>query len=1101
MNHRNPIRRAQRGFTLTEILVTTAIFAIIMIAALTVYDQSNKVFKSSTEAADMQQSTRIGFDKLVSDLRMAGFDYSRGGTPNGEGQFPQPDEQIEYAGKTAVVFRANFNYNTAAANGNGLATGYSANNATGSAIFPYVTTDNSEVVGYVLRSTAPGAANGDTISFYVDDAIPRRAYPNVSGVTTGGHAENKVTISGIDLTNNNPPYTLYRVTLADGNCTADCTISVGTVGTPVAENIRSINFRYFTDGSGVTPLFNPPDPTSGAVTKIDKTRNAGALSIDADPASCDPATPSTWVNCTGAIGGDGQFDPANSATANVNDRLQRSTIQAVRVDLTGMNASPEMSYQNPAEQTSTATVGGIPIQNYRSYSLSSLIVPRNLGKTGFPEPSYNPPGPPIITGMCTGHCGAPLIFWSAPTSGGPVVSYRVEWDTNPNGTFQPGFSIGDPTARTAQIPDDGSVPDFSQLVYFHVLALNDNGQSQPSAQYAVRPQNTTKPAAPTNLTATTNQNNQVTLTWTAPTANATGSLSCTGTTNPPAGSPPAIPYPQEIVKYRVVRGTTSTFDPNDPTQRVIVLDYGPGSPQAAGGSTVTWADSPGTSASAPAACIPYFYRVQALDHCSQNANWNVSGSTADAMSAWSDVMQGQATSTSVPSPVPGTPLIFGRGTNSYCLGNGNCQITLQWQKTTTDTAGNAVAVDTYRITRSKRTQGSTGAFVLDTNFNSTGTMDVSGFSQMTTPLWVDRVASPYNLQFADAGGPLEYKYTIAPKICTTYGAESSAVLWPGCTVGITVGASGATGGTGVDPSNPWVLGYSDSLFIGNPAGSSINNVLYRVYAYPSGTLAGTYTSTTGPNYPFTWGDLTDNQVYQIWVTATDNSSPACSETHVVYVRQEQQAACQFNNQTPPTGTGGGGSTYSISGHPSSSENANYNFVIQNNTSATIDVTETAPSAFTGSMDITWKDPCLNNGSLVVCQKSNGTPVTFPELFIKSVEWDVPSNGCASVLTRTSGNSGPIGTNASLSATYGLPTQTICNVPANNGGATTANAKATLKIVFQYDGSNGRPPLPSNPAALLKICIHHKIPTDPTRTQTCNLVGGLGASTANPRACD
>src|SRR5438132_13370915 len=112
-------RGSQRGFTLAEIMVTTAIFAVIMIAALAVYDRSNRVFKTSTEAADLQQSTRIAFDKLVSDLRMAGFDYSRGGIPSGNGQFQQPDEQIEYAGPTAVVFRANFDYTTNAANGHG----------------------------------------------------------------------------------------------------------------------------------------------------------------------------------------------------------------------------------------------------------------------------------------------------------------------------------------------------------------------------------------------------------------------------------------------------------------------------------------------------------------------------------------------------------------------------------------------------------------------------------------------------------------------------------------------------------------------------------------------------------------------------------------------------------------------------------------------------------------------------------------------------------------------------------------------------------------------------------------------------------------------
>lgn len=1093
MRQRNLNARAQRGFTLTEILVTTAIFAIIMVAALAVYDRSNRVFKTSAEAADMQQSTRIGFDKLVSDLRMAGFDYNRGGVPNGIGQFPQPDEQIEYAGTSAVVFRANFDYNTRASSGNGLAAGYSPTNTTGGAIFPYVTTDNSEIVGYVLRSTAPNAVNGDTISFNVDSDVPRRAYPNVSGLTSGGHAERTVTISGIELTPDHPPYTLYRVTLADqASCaTGNCTIAVGTVGTPVAENIRSVNFRYYTDGAGVTPLFNPPDPTTGAVTAITTGRNADGTTFTADPATCLPGTPSSWTNCTGAIGGAGLYDPANiGTTPNFADRLQRSTIQAVRVDLVGMNANPATDYQNATETNAS-------FKNYREYALSSLVVPRNLGKTGFPEPSYNPPGPPTVTGMCIGHCGAPLIYWQAPTSGGPVVSYHVAWDTNQNGTFSNGFDIGDPTVRSAQIPDDGTVPDFSAIVYYQVTATNDNGTSQPSNLYQASPKNTTKPAAPTGLTATNNQNNQVTLTWVAPTDNAAGSLSCSGTGGTATTTPP-IPWGNEIVRFRVARGTTANFDANDPTQSIQLVGYAspaadqptPLTPSA--GATVTWVDGPATSAAPPAACVQYYYRVRALDHCYQNASWNVSNNTADSMSAWSPAVAGQATSTSTPSQVPGTPLINRDPALTNCTSNANCKITIQWQKVARDTLGNAVAVDTYEIKRERRPQG-VGAFVLDTTFNGTGTMDVSGFSQMTTPTWTDVIAAPNNLTFSDIlTGPWEYRYTIAPKICSNLGAFSNPVLWPGCSIGATISANGASSGNGTTASSPWVLAYGDTIQVNLPGSVSINNVAYSIFVYPGGSQVGSaVTTTAGPNYLFSWSDLTDNQIYQVWVTITDNSSPACAETHVVYVQQEQQAACQFANQTPPTVSAPASqSTYAISGHPSTSEQAIYNFVIPNTTSTAINVNQTTPSNFTGTLSVTWRDPCLANPSIAACGGS-----TYPELVLAPsgapVIWS--TGACSSPLTLTSAAStlGPINTNASLTATFAMPSQSICNVPGSGS--------ASLRLIFQYNGQH-KPQLPSNPAALMKICISYKNPNDPTRTQFCNLVGQSG-TTNNPRSCD
>ena len=75
--------KRQDGFTIAEVLVATAIFTIMIVAGLLIYDRSNRVFKTNVEAADLQQSSRIAFDKLVSDVRIAGFDFDRDGFPNG----------------------------------------------------------------------------------------------------------------------------------------------------------------------------------------------------------------------------------------------------------------------------------------------------------------------------------------------------------------------------------------------------------------------------------------------------------------------------------------------------------------------------------------------------------------------------------------------------------------------------------------------------------------------------------------------------------------------------------------------------------------------------------------------------------------------------------------------------------------------------------------------------------------------------------------------------------------------------------------------------------------------------------------------------------
>ncbi len=1052
--------RRQRGFTLAEILVTTAIFAIIMIAALAIYDQSNRVFKTSAEAADMQQSTRVGFDKLVSDLRMAGFDYNRGGQPQESWQVAQPDEQIEYAGSTALVFRANFNYNTAASQGNGMEPTYTPVNVGGQSIFPYVTTSNDEIVGYVLRSST-ASANTGSISFYVDDYVPRAAFPSTIVPAPAGanpsHPEELVTINNIDTTNANPPYTLYRVSVSD--------VHNGSIGTPVAENVRSVNFQYFTDTKGATLLTASP-PGGGAITD-------------------------------GAIGGAGQYDPNNvGTTANFADRIQRGLIQSIRVSLVGMNASPDLQgYTNPTE-----TIAGI--KGYRQYALSSLVVPRNLGKTGFPEPTYNPPGPPTITGMCVGYCGAPVIYWQPPSVGGPVVQYQIQWDTSQNGAFNNGITVLDPAATQAVFMDDG-VSDVSQQRYYRVIAQNDNGQSIPSALYAATPQNTTRPMPVSNLTATGGAN-RITLTWNSPTNNtaATSNLSCTGTGGSTNGS---LIVPQEVFSYQIWRGEEDDFNPNAPPgpgvdNGVKVLDFFTGSQPAPGtpGSLTTWVDSATTSAFPPANCKRYYYRVRIADRCMRQANWNNPSGTANSISDFypplgSNAIPGsgvQGTSAITPNP-PATLTIDTATPNATgCpdpqdLSSPDCRITLTWPKVNTDTANNPIAVDTYRITRHLRVQGSGNAFGLDNNFGTNGTLVVN-CSTGTCSTNTFTQQSGANAGYVDFppmrngnGQNNEYQYTVAALGCANavstppqsndpYSLESPPATYPGCALNPTVTPSG-----GNTPASPLVFGSGDSITV--TAGSPITSVQFDVSMWPQGTPVGGLGGlrTTSP-YSMTWSNQIDNQIYMVKITITDPTP--CQQIVVKYVQDQPGAPCAFSNQNPlPSGA-------------LAIPNSNASNILD-----TYTMTFTVPTSGTDPLQ-------LASQNLRITWALPAGDTTHTDLKLTAVTWTVGTFTTTNNLTPV-----PLASPAPTVTNVATPSN-VPNVPAGSS--------FLLQVRWQYlksddcasnncTGSN--PPLPAlemqpSPSPLQKVCIDYRIASEPGVTKHCNLAG-QSVTSNNPNGCD
>lgn len=917
--------RHQRGFTLAEVLVASAIFTVIIVAALLMYDRSNQVFKNSSQAIDMQQNSRVAFDKLVSDLRMTGFDYDRDGIPTGSAanawrqttayvpgdyvvpttanghqylctsggtsggteptwptstngtvtepsggptwqenagvnQYQQPDEQIEYAGQTAITIRANFDYETESKPCSGMSPAADCDNGrerqieTATPQFPVITTDNDEIVTYALVSDK--GPNNDSVTFYADVnavgtsalASRRRAYP-------GGSPERLVTIDGVDLSNNNPPYTLYRITLND-----DATPN----RTPVASNIRSLRFKYYEDTTESTPLKD---------------------------------LQSTPADVSNGIGGGGQYNPNNPGVA-VAERLIRAKIKSISVQLIGMDTIADNNYTDvaPSWTGSADTIS----PHTRKIALSTLVVPRNLGKRGLREGSTSAPGAPSITKVCTGYCGLVRLEWAAPAGGG-VSQYAIQYDVSQNGLFTASQQVGPVTSGYVS----GLTPDVPY--YFKVEALNDYGSASSEILGPYTPKSSTTPGDPNTATLTATGgggsnpaalSNEIDLTWTRPTSFASGAdqLTCS-----PGGNSTANPIPsQENITYNIWRSTTSTVDTSQPAY--VTYNAVSNTPTTNFvTNVVSWKDTHVLN------CKTYWYKVQAVKPtCEGHATYFILPSQPHSAAVPGTAISGAAVSTGSAPAAPADLQVI--DATSTCA-VGVCTVNLQWTKVVTDTANKALLVDAYEIERTQKLNGTittaasspqTITGVSNTAYGTTSPrLSSTGWATNTTQAAAQYGTYTDTVPQADSSGTAySYEYHVRALQCSSPGAYSVIRTFPcpftGGTVTVAVGPSFQGNGSS---SSPYEFASAGTITVTTTSPVTAAHAL--VYAGNASTgpwtlmAGGDLGVKTGPLTTANWSfNGTVGTYYLVDVSVTD--SGGCTKTQSVQAYAAGTTCCLQN---------------------------------------------------------------------------------------------------------------------------------------------------------------------------------------------------------------
>jgi len=747
-------RSSVAGMTLAEILVAMTVFVVAAAIAMILYNALTQSYKRGDNATSSQQNTRVGFESLVTDLRMTGFNYN----PDGAAR---PDEQIEGAWETAITIRGDFDFEDPSARLTPeliLAAGTSPYNV--------VSTGNDEIVTFALAKQ--DGTGGSALAFRAD-VLP--------AIRDG--ALDDVSIANLALVQDAPPYTLYRITGKPSATTV--------TRTPVADNIYALRFRYY-DAAGA--LVGPSTPT--------------------DPSD--------------DIGGG---DTSSAIAA-------RASIKRIEVLLTGMTPDPDLNYTDPSDPI-TAT------RNYRKFTLTQDVSPRNVGYVGRPDIDTIPPTAPTNVAACPGHCNAMLVKWDAA----PETDITAQW-TVLRGTAA--AALGSPeTTATNLAYVDGLVAGTGY--YFRVRAEDSSGNGSPlSALASPAPAvvaDATTPTAPASFSASGGGaplNDYVLLLWPQVTTNVE-SVSCD----------PQPTRIRDLHGYRIFRSPTPNFTPDAATTYLEPDDVPAGSGRFEDRQVV--------------ACRHYFYDIKAVDHCGNE-------SAAQALER-----EGFATT----QYVPAKPALL-QATPSSSTVNA-----LSWSRVSANTNGDSILVDTYRVYRQQFPIGLTPAAVAALDWSTATTFDAT-VTDVNLPSYID--SSAYGL----SPGNSYYYRVSALSDCpdpADEGALSDPASTTACSLGGTLSVYPYTGSsvTGQVTVSAYVSGGADT-FTGFTA---ITNALGAVVA-----THGSSSALVAIPYSFTW-DTSALPPGNYTITTTAQNSGGCSETSTQTVAVTPSTACCIAPLSPVLG--------------------------------------------------------------------------------------------------------------------------------------------------------------------------------------------------------